>query len=371
MRLYFRIYRIGVFAILLFFGIFLLVSPEKRFSQNENRYLEAFPEITADSVFNGEFQEKFEHAVSDQFPCRDFWMMSSTVLKRLEGYREISGVYLGRDDYCLAKVAQRDIDQNHYMQNLRYIEYLGKKHGGKTSFVLVPSAGDILSDKLPPAASFYSGNDMFHAADIVLGKTKYIDVRPEIAEYAKQTQVYFRTDHHWTLSGAYAAYSAYCEANKFDMHTYGYFSVKKVSESFLGTHHSKVMLPGMEADTVYAATNIPQADVVCDGEEKTSIYDVEKLTEKNKYDYFFGGNYAEVVLTMKKNPKRKLLVIKDSFANSFVPFLMGDYDEIKMIDLRYYQDSVQKLLKENYAQILILYELSNFAKDKNIYKVVF
>ena len=74
---------------------------------------------------------------------------------------------------------------------------------------------------------------------------------------------------------------------------------------------------------------------------------------------------------MKENPQKKLLVIKDSFANCFVPFLMENYDEITMIDLRYYRKSVRKLLEENqFDRALVLYEMSNFAQDTNIYKLV-
>ena len=96
-----------------------------------------------------------------------------------------------------------------------------------------------------------------------------------------------------------------------------------------------------------------------------------KLTQKDKYAYFFGGNYGKAEISMKQGGDKKLLVIKDSFANSFVPFLMEDYSDITMLDLRYYNASVQKLVEQgDYDRILILYEMSNFAQDTNIYKIV-
>ncbi|MCD7825727.1 MAG: hypothetical protein LUH14_07200 [Clostridiaceae bacterium] len=369
MKLYYRIYRFGIFGLLFILGLSCVLMPQTAYSENENRYLDSFPKLTAESILSGEFQESFESAFSDQFSARNTWMTGSSILKKLEGFREISDVYLGSDDYYITKVTQADIDQKQFMQNLRYAEYLGAADDAECSLLLVPSAGVLLENNLPKYAPYYNAGQMYSTADTILKKTKNIDVRTEMQEYAKQTQVYFRTDHHWTLSGAYAAYSTYCDVMELGKHTYGYFSAKKISETFLGTMHSKVLLPGMDGDTVYAATNVPQAKVVYDGEEKSTIYDVEKLTQKNKYEYFFGGNYAKVTITMNKKAKNKLLVIKDSFANSFVPFLMEDYDEITMIDLRYYNDSVQELLKENYSQILILYEMSNFAGEQNIYKL--
>ena len=75
-----------------------------------------------------------------------------------------------------------------------------------------------------------------------------------------------------------------------------------------------------------------------------------------------------------ENPQAKggtLLVIKDSFANSFVPLLTENYKKIVMLDLRYYNLSVQKVLEENAgADILVLYEMSNFAKEGNLHKLL-
>lgn len=371
MKTYRRVYIAAIFGILAFFGLYSILAPGKEYSENENRYLEQFPDFSVEDVLSGEFEEQFESAFSDQFLGRDIWMMTSTAVERMMGFRELNGVYLGKDGYYLTKLTQEDIDQKQYLKNLRYVEYLGACEQDKVSLLLAPSPGTIMKSKLPSGAPYYNAAVMYREADTILKRAKNVNSCSELKEYAKQNQVYYRTDHHWTLLGAYAAYSAYSDANDFDKHTYGYFAATKISEDFRGTIYSKVIAPGVKKETMYAAGNIPQAQVVCDGEEKSGIYDVEKLTQKDKYSYFFGGNYGEVKLTMNHDKDGKLLVIKDSYANSFVPFLMGDYHEITMIDLRYYRKSIQKLLQEeDYTQILVLYEMSNFAGDKNIYKLI-
>lgn len=372
MRGFYRGYMAAVFLFLAGFGLFSVVMPEREYSENENRYLQSFPEVSAKGILSGEYQEKFEKALDDQFIGRDAWMKSATVVEKLMGYQEISDVYLGEDDYLLQRITERDIDLKQYLKNLRSVEYLGVSQPKKVSLVLVPSPGTVLSDKLPEDAPFYDAEAMYTTADTMMANARHINVLEELQEYALQNQVYYHTDHHWTLFGAYAAYSRYCEDNEFEKHTYGYFAAKKVTDSFQGTMYSKVLAPGTVSDTIYAATNIPQCYVECDGVKKSSIYDVEKLTQKNKYDYFFGGNYGQVTIKMKDKPKKKLLIIKDSFANSFTPFLMEDYDQITMLDLRFYQESVQKLLsKEKFNHILVLYELSNFAGDKNVNKLAY
>lgn len=371
MKIYYRIFMIVIFGTLVLLGLCSTVMPEKKYSENENRYLEQYPAVSVSDIFSGEFKEQFENAFSDQFLGRDIWMMSATTVERAIGLKELNEVYFGKDGYLLAKITQEDINQRQYLKNLRYVEYFGACQPDKVSLLLAPSPGIILRNRLPYGASYYNAGAMYREADTILKRAKNVNACPELREYAKQNQVYYKTDHHWTLLGAYAAYSAYSDANAFEKHTYGYFAANKITEDFLGTMYSKVVAPNVKPEIMYAAGNIPQAQVVCDGEEKSGIYDVEKLTQKDKYGYFFGGNYGEVKITMHNQDTRKLLVIKDSYANSFVPFLMGDYHEITMIDLRYYRNSLQTLIKENdYAQILVLYEMSNFAGDKNLYKLV-
>lgn len=370
-----RKYYIGyisiVFGILLCFGIATFVLPKKEFSENENRYRTEFPNVSVSTVLSGEFQDNFENAFSDYFAGREVWISAATEFKQILGFSDLSGVYLGKDKYYLAKTTQDTIEQKNYMNNLRYVEYLGASYKGKTSFLLAPSPAVILKDKLPNSAPYYDAQAMYDGAVTLLKEAKLIDVRDTMTEYAKQNQVYFKTDHHWTLLGAYAAYSQYYDQTKKEKHTYRYFSPQKVSDAFYGTMYSKVLDPFAKADDLYAAANVVQAKLSCDGKEMNGIYDVEKLLKKDKYTYFFGGNYGEVQMTMKSKPKNKLLVIKDSYANNFVPFMMEDYDSITMIDLRYYKKSIQELIKsEEYSEILVLYEMSNFAQDTNLYKLV-
>lgn len=353
------------------FGLYALFSPVQAYSENENRYLDEYPSFSLEECLDRTFQNDFSSAFSDQFPGRDVWMKAATQVKKIEGFRDISGVYLGKDGYYFAKTTQDDIDQKQYLKNLRYAEYLGEVSGGGASLLLAPSPAQILPGKLPEGAPYYDGDAMVKMANTVMKQTKYIDARSSLREYAKQNQVYFRTDHHWTALGAYAAYSAYCVENKMEQHTYGYFDVQRISDSFLGSMYSKVLDPMAKRDDLYAAANTPQAEVVCDGEKRQGIYDVEQLMKKDKYAYFLGGNYGEVRIKSHVDSKKKMLVVKDSFANCFVPYLMEDYGEIIMIDLRYYKKSVQKLLQEEqFDNMLILYEMSNFAQDTNLYKLV-
>ena len=110
---------------------------------------------------------------------------------------------------------------------------------------------------------------------------------------------------------------------------------------------------------------------MADGKDIGGFYQDSKLTEKDKYAYFFGGNYGEVTIHNNNNTGTgNLLVVKDSFANSFVPLIAEEYENVYMIDLRYYAgDMSQYIADNNITDVLVLYNVSNFISDKNIFKL--
>ena len=141
-----------------------------------------------------------------------------------------------------------------------------------------------------------------------------------------------------------------------------------MSTTFRGTLYSKVLLPDSPYDTVSIASDAAIRSMDCDGEVSDSLYSMAALEEKDHYKIFMGGNYAKVVIDTGANTGKSLLVVKDSFANSFLPFLVKDYDTITVLDLRFYREGVQPLADEA-DDVLVLYELTNFAADKNLYKL--
>ena len=138
---------------------------------------------------------------------------------------------------------------------------------------------------------------------------------------------------------------------------------------FHGTLYSKVLLNTLGTDTILAPAYSRRAEctVEIDGETYDSIYFDQKLVEKDKYAVYFGGNYDRVDITCMEGDGA-VLIIKDSFANSFVPFLTGDYETITMLDLRYFRGSVQELAAEA-DDILVLTEITNLAASGEYFKL--
>ena len=112
--------------------------------------------------------------------------------------------------------------------------------------------------------------------------------------------------------------------------------------------------------------------VTIDGEEVNGLHDLQKFEERDKYGAFLRGNNGLTVIKSSAGPGdgSRILVIKDSYGNSFVPYLLYNYDEVQVVDLRAMAGKMSDLLAENdYDDILLLYSFMNFASDQNIPKL--
>ena len=337
-------------------------TPDRAFSENENRYLQTTPELTADNVLSGKFMTETENYTSDQILLRDFWTGTRSALQRLEGRQDISGTYLGADGRYFAKVTDDTFDWDNYQKNLTAVEAFFAANSGKVCTVLmVPSPAGVLGAELPANAPYYDEDRAFGMLEERLGGT-FADTRTALAGAADP---YYHTDHHWTTAGAQAAYGVWAAATG---HTARSYTLTQAADSFRGTLYSKVLLPDSAYDTVDYCPDITIVSADCDGTERDSLYDLTALEKKDKYELFLGGNYAKAVIRTGTENGKHLLVIKDSFANCFVPFLAGDYETITMVDLRYCREKLQPLADEA-DDILVLYEITNFAADGNLFKL--
>lgn len=139
---------IGGILLALSVGSFFL-TPDRAFSENENRYLQLTPRLTWDRIMSGDFMEDVEDYTSDQIVFRDFWTASRSVLQRAEGKEDISGTYLGADGRYFAKVTDDSFDWVRLEKNAGYIRDFFAASGKPCTALIVPSPAGILRDMLP------------------------------------------------------------------------------------------------------------------------------------------------------------------------------------------------------------------------------
>lgn len=351
-------------AVIVLPAAFVFLGEDKSFSDNENRMLQTAPELRGDDVLSGRFQEKLTDYMSDQFPARDVWTELGTRLKKAAGFRDIGGAYLGSDGYYMEKITPEDIDERKFESNLALINDFIRESGVPASVLLVPATGTVMSDKLPDNALMYDAQAMYDTARGLLDGVNVPDLYSALSAN-KGEQIYYRTDHHWTWYGAYAAYREYMPDGAFGAQP------ELFSEDFLGTTYSKTLDPSARPDSVYIAPVAGTVKVTADGKDIDFYYN-EAKNEKDKYKVFFGGNYGQTNITGGCDNGKTLLIIKDSFANSLAPLLTADFENIIMLDMRYYMGSARQLVtQEGVDEILFVAEMSGLSNDNNMVKLGF
>lgn len=378
-----------------------LLAKDREFSPNENRYLSGLPKCSVERILSGDFQDDLEKYLNDQILGRDQWITAKTAIQKNCGDTDIGGAYVGKDGYDFEKILPEDIDDKLVNRNIQSVQQFLEKSTAQVekehmSFLLVPTSGLVMKEYLPKNAilfnqeaymdrvkdalkeyCFMDGRNIFQ--EEVNSKTK-LDHKTE-AEFESEIDfeskadktLYYRTDHHWTTYGAFVAFEEWCKQTGHSFEGIDAYETETVTKQFRGSLYSKILDYDSAYDSIVKMTKKQDATdykVIADGKDIGGFYQEDKLQEKDKYAYFFGGNYGEVAIEGTQEEKGNLLVIKDSFANAFVPFLADSYDNIYMVDLRYFNEDMQAYLKEkNITDILVLYNVSNFVTDRNLYKL--
>ena len=361
-------------AVIICFTSLSVFGKKSDFSVDENRALMTMPELDRDSldtVLDGSFQHDYEEYLSDQFQFRSFWVKSKTTIMRALGRKDLNGVYFGKDEYLIEKYQASDFDSELVDYNtevmsgfLNYTQDLGIN----SVCAFVPSKYAALKTKLPnkviPYSTKYICGDVKKLAD----KATVISLEDELSKHSDE-YIYYRTDHHWTSLGAYYAYDALSKDLGYKSVDINELESKDVSKSFLGSTYDKIQV-STTADVITSYTPKVKLEVnnIEEGSTSKTLYEPDMLKTKNKYDYFLGGNYSQIDISTNSKSDKTLLLIKDSYANSMLPFLVNNYSRIIVIDLRYYQDDLYDLLDEetDIDSMLILFNNEKFMIDENL-----
>ena len=366
---------IAVFGLLIVsLGLLSWLTPDAEFSENENRVLQQLPRLTADTVKSGDFGDEVEDYLSDQFFQRGRWTAIRSRAKMLLLNRDIGGVYLADDGYYIEKVTPNDLDGERLAQNLQTLRQFFDRcaengmAAENMTFLPVPTPGSILRDKLPKYATLFDEDAVFAQMQAALEGYRLPDLREPFAAAAGERQLYYRTDHHWTTAGALLGYQCYRAALGLPVPDEADFTVEEYP-GFRGTLYSKVLDANAATDTVmlYRQPGDTGWSVRYDNTDHAGCYDTAKLSQKDMYEVFFGGNWPTVTIRGGTENGRRLLVLKDSYANAFLPFAAADYEEIVAVDLRYYLGSLSELMQqEGITDLLVLYSTSSFIADPKI-----
>ena len=345
------------------------LSHQRTYSPVEKRELQTRPEISITKVLDGRFQKKYESYLRDQFPGRDHWVSFQTDMELFMGKNEIHNVYIGKNHYLLEHYTEKEFDPQQISKNLQALEkFVGKaKQNADVHVMMVPTKSWVLREKLPAFAPHYKEQKFYDALQQKLeNEDVLISVEP-VLDAHKEEEIYYRTDHHWTTLGAWYAYEQYTKAVGGDLQrAQGKKKFRCISKDFYGTTYAKINY-ARQADKIEIYEPADKLRVVYNmGEKKTkTLYDFSFLKTADQYSVFTGGNQAVLEITGGIKNGKTLLLIKDSFANSILPFLAEDYEKLVVVDLRQLNVSGDRLLEMfSPTDILILYNSAQFAQDK-------
>lgn len=343
---------IVIIGITLMLSVSFFTTEKSYFSENENRNLFTFPEFNIKDLLSGEYFKDIDSYINDHFNFRNTFLKLKTKYELFLKNTLINGVYVS-DNYLFLKYEKNsEINKvvstlNNFYNNIDI----------EANLILVPSSSLVNTELLPKFVS-----TSFEKEDIkyVLNNLNFpsIDVYDALVEENQRYDVYFKTDHHYSIYGANAVYKSFCEYKNFECvkHTF-----TLASKDFYGTLSSKVNIFNIKDEIYYYKTDEVKVTYEAENLIEDSLYDYGYLLEKDKYSFFLKGNHSLITIETSMKNDKSILVIKDSYANSFIPFLTDHYEEIHVIDLRFYNMEVSKYALENdIDEVLFFYSTSGF-----------
>lgn len=365
--------KLNIIAIVLFIGflagmsVLYFVLPKSDFSEREKRYLAEFPSVTWENISSGKFSQELETYLADVVPGRDFFVGLSSYYNLVTGRQVTKDIYIAENNRLVE--APPKYSDAAIKTNTSFISAFAEKVDIPVDLMVVPSAGFIYEDTIKGIKNDYTDDEAIKSIYAsAKGIANYIDTCSAFSKSENKEALYYLTDHHWTSFGAYTAYAnymnvlnkAYPAQNEFTVETYG---------GFYGSNHSRAGLWLYPSENVELWKNDTEFTVVSDSDNKVhnGLFYEERLEELDKYTVYLNGNHAKVSID---NPdakgQGKLLVIRDSYANCLGTFLANSYENVTLVDLRYYHKPVSELVSEGgFTNVLICYSLSNFMSDTN------
>ena len=358
---------INKITIFIFLGLLYTLSilnifaPKNEISYNENRTLAKAPEFTIENLIEGKYTEELEVYVQDQFVLRDQFIMINAIFNQVLLKLESNNVYIGKDNYLFNQFISYDYD------NLKYNIKNLNNFINPFTVILVPNSQTINDNLLSKYAYNINQDEVTdNIAKQLLDHVTLIDVYDSLKEV---DDAYFKTDHHWNHLGAYKIYQEYMISKGLKPLEYTF---SEVTNDFKGTLYSKSGLFYYPSESLYKINELDDYDISVKFNQEDTIYDSvyfdEQLLKKDKYLYYFKDNFGQVRITNNNSlTDNKLIVVKDSYANILVPYLIPHYDEIIMIDLRHNIDKVSEIMeKEDISEMLFIYSVDQFVNSREL-----
>lgn len=361
-------------AYIVFFGAATAFGNKSEVSDTENRRLAKLPKITAEKLYNGDTSKELGTYITDHFAGRSLWLSAKTALQTELSESIVNGVYVEKERLL-------DVEASHRAPisvNADIFSRYAENYDGTVYFAAIPASSGVYGDTLPAYIDNRSDSQQISALyDFLDSDIRKIDAY-NILKMLKDNYIYYRNDTKWTSYGAYCVYKTVVKKLGFQPISYDKYAIEHVTDEFRGNLYSKTLSKKPEADIIDIYEYPEGAEVltcVCtraDGSKfEGSLYDRSRLASSDMYSMYLGESVPFMRIYTSANTDKKLLVIKDSYADCFIPFLVQHYSEIAVVSPEDMEGSISDYININdYGQTLFLFGVENLGDRKTLEKII-
>ena len=360
-----------------------LQSHSETISVLENRTLKTKPVITIDQFFSGAYCREYEEYFADNFIFREKFVKFSGKIKACYGLpgKDTVAIVLNKGANVAASPGedtsspQGNMEGKVFVFNDRAMEIhtfnpeAAEDYAGfinqlqnkladeqiKIYSLLAPTQIEFLNEAKYQNLSSPQGDTIAYVNQHLDPRIIPVDAYAALKQNCTQ-YLYFRSDHHWTALGAYYAYCALMNTKAEEPLPLAEYTVEQVFP-YLGSLYSTTLSPQIRAnpDTVflYRPPIKYQYWVYYDDPIEIDLWEMRFADEKNKYGIFLGGDHPWGKISTEIKNGKTTLVIKDSYANAFIPFLLPHYEEIYLLDPRQFDLEFLPFIRENKIQEIL------------------
>ena len=377
----------------------LIIPLRPKFSEKEKRELAKFPSFSFSALASGSFFRGIDAWFSDTFPFREAMISANEKVENLRGFgdriyglnNDVNITVPSADNKPENTTEENTIEEEKeptvpeqlgaVVQKLSNVAVIGdagyeycsfnqsvadmyasivnktaNKLSGKAKVysMLVPTSIDItMPDKVREEMNTCNQKE---GMDYIYGKMSsqvtpvnvYKALRMHRDEY-----IYYRTDHHWTALGAYYAYEQFAKVKEVKPISLDRFEKKSFGE-FLGSFYTNTNNSAMKKNPDDLEAYIPPYKTKLQFTQTNGqvidwflINDVSSYPISEKYSAFTAADNPYTYIENQSREKGKTcIVVKESFGNAIIPYMVYNYKKVYVIDYRYYQKGIIQLARE-------------------------
>lgn len=401
--------------------------PRSTYSPLEKRELATRPAFTWKALWSGEYTKQVSAWFSDTEPFRDGFMALSMQVKNAEGIKtsdENITLHVSKEEPTPDEPAPDERDVGEYVnkvtqdenakiankgiiivgqgKNVRALMAYGGSANGATGYAEAANAYkkafgpsvNVYCMVVPTAVEFYLPDKAKKCSNPELPtirnifahldpEVKAVDVYTALGRHV-QEDIYLRTDHHWAPLGAYYAAQRFAhvagvpfpDLSHYEADTvrgyvgtmYGYskdVAVKNAPENFIYYRPR-----GVDYTTTYTDYKIDRNyKVVSEGKPYQGVFFYKyKDGSTGAYCTFMGGDTKITAVRTSTRNGRRVLILKDSFGNALPGYLFFSFEEVHVIDERYFTHNMRAYVRDNHITDILFANNIFKAYSPNTYK---